>query len=219
MVSEGGCPVTYRFMKEVEQLWWLEDDEVCRVTGLYDDLIDECRELLGQARALPTNAADQRLRAFYCLEVMSHLLLPRELMKSRMQDPEIDVVFSQVVPFTREGLSQLSAALDALKKRSMVTATEMDMSGVRVGTARADVQAVRRQSMSKLDWLVERAEKVTRHLRADLNKEAPSLEMVGSTFANTLHDLNEPLTQCLHHGRALLNISETTGSTTWSRTK
>ena len=214
MVSEAGCPLTGHYLQEVQDLFatpW--ETYGSSMAGLYEDQTVQCRELADTAQGMVVSQASQRLRAFYCLEVMYHLLLPRELSLAGARDSS----FSEGFPRTREGLDQLLAALEALKKRMVVAATESDMVGVKADSTRPDAGALKRKGLDRVTILVGHIERTVGYVKTCLRQEEVSVASVGEIFAEVLHYANETLDQCVHHGRILLNISEETGITPWQK--
>jgi len=196
------CTLTFRYFNNVKK-----NLRACDSSGwLSESIVDHLDELFASYDGMDGSAASQKLRAFYCLEVLYHLILPGSLVTAGIS-PSKYILISRVIPRTWVGLDQLIDVLAQIDKDTTITSTELAIRGVKDSSVRADASAVQLVQRNMVAHLTKKITRLAKQLRAELPNDNVDLEVVGGMFADILHDVGESSMQLVHHAHNLINIS------------
>ena len=218
----AGCSVTLAYLKEVKSALTTMDPNAI----IWGDVIEQAADLIERAEVVTGLSEFQRLRAFYCVEMMYSTFIREALSKDKVltKHPGSDIALAPIIigftgPVDRswEGLGQLIERVDNLDGELAIRLAELAFSKkTKYGESELVLMENRFEVTMKVFELCAESAKA---LRRSLNKDAPKLAPIGKAMAAAAGLLQIPYSNRLSYGLVLLNISPNNAVTAWQNSK
>jgi hypothetical protein len=205
------CPLTTAYLKEVSAK--LKHYDQTRV--LWGTVIDTLDNLLERASDLQDSRECQRLRAFWCIEMM-YLELPTRCFVQGHWDAVINDLVPRFItqqPRSWEGLGNITKAVDDFEGELYIQLAELGFARKSMIGDNVDVftESALQNTISTLKSCSEAA----KLLRRSLGNNDLAIHGIGKSFAETVEKLSIPYQQHVEYGVVLLNISPDEPTTPW----
>jgi hypothetical protein len=194
------CPVIKAFVAAARARLSLENEIV--YADANDRLAEISQDLANSSYARGMTA--QRLRAFYCVEILHHWLF------SLKEQYPIEALTGRAER-TYAGLTQLLGELEEFEKGA--TALRTDYRFRRSQLLGSD--ELRLARLPEIVMVVKQLKDMVFILRSRLTRDTP-LGTVGKLLGDTLFMTKKGYYEYTHHAHDLLNISEENGITPWT---
>ena len=211
------CPLTLAYLKETGRHL---DHASIRV--LYGTIIDHINNLKERAEVVPGTKEFQRLRGFFCVEVMYSDLVRRSLNQDKLLNkwrggtialaPIIQKLIKPV-PRSWEGLSSLIERVGGLDDEVTVQLTELTFA--RQDKVGQSEEVMVEERFNKTMKVFEVCTDAAKTLRRSLGNDDLPLQSVGRALALALDILRVPHQERVNYGLILLNISPDNPVTPW----
>ena len=212
------CPLTLTYLKEIGKA--LEGYDQMRILyGTVMDLVDSFKD---RADVVPGSMEFQRLRAFYCVELMYSELIRKALDKDKLLTSyagasvklgPIVIKLTQEVPRSWEGLGTLIERVDDLDGELIIQLTEIAFAKKSKFGEREEVMLEER--FKKTMKVFELCSEAAKLLRRSLGNDELSIHLVGKALAAAVDVLQLPHQVRVDYGLHLLNISPDNPRSPW----
>lgn len=213
-MSQRRCPVITGYLKGLR-------DAVRFPSSLASDLWDPINEIEEHAAEVTLMIAAQRLRTFYLMEVMYHVVLPAQTWI--LKEPELKgTVLAAKFSRSKEGVEELEKLLQQLHRKLIlqqatvaftIEPTAHGAFGLESATG-AQLTEMLEKPRQVIDYLMEAASILKTQLRGEALRVGRVAELCGRAIVTAGTELE----YSLQHARILLNITATQGASLWNMT-
>lgn len=208
--ARQGCPVLCSYVRGVERNFLVLNQ------ALYAEQLEALHELTSYVTKQITGAVDndptaQRLRAFYCLEVIYSHLLPQAVSRTNVFTIPDELATKTCFDRTWKGLTDLIEYLRSFADDAKILGVEIDLMGAQ------GADALLKTHLDRLKFVLTSLMKGVSLLRAQLKRETPELGPVGTILAECAKVVEETPDKQYKWALALTNISRENGFRPWDQ--
>lgn len=210
------CPLTLTYLSGLTK--WLEE----KAPILFAETIDNVNNLKERSEVVPGTKEYQRLRAFYCVELLYSPLIREALNKDRLLMAyagshvalaPVVAKLTEEVPRSWEGLGTLIQRVDDLDGEITIQLTELAFAKKARFGEREEVMIEER--LKKTLKVFECCSGAAKLLRRSLGNDDSPIRPIGRALAVALEILQVPYSERINYGITLLNISPDNPVTVW----